>query len=104
MKKILIVGASGRIGREALAQALEDPRVGTVVALVRRDLPASIPASVRTHPKLRCERVTDADFVAWSDTRVLREHADAAGMIWLVELLFSTVLPKFLEDIQAGRG
>ena len=82
MKKILIVGASGRIGREALAQALEDPRVGTVVALVRRDLPASIPASVRTHPKLRYERVTDADFAAWPDTRVLKEHADAAGMIW----------------------
>ena len=91
--KILIIGATGRIGREALAQSLAHPRVTSVVAFVRRDLPAHIAA--RHDPdtnddgrKLRCVRVTDADFASWPDRAVLREHADAVGAIWCVGFIF----------------
>ena len=85
--KIIIIGASGRIGREALAQSLAHPRVTRVVAFVRRDLPARITAAAgeRGHAeKLRCVRVADADFAAWPDPPgLLREHAaDAVGVIW----------------------
>lgn len=44
MSKILIAGATGLVGRIALARALDDPRVTQVVALTRRPLPS--------HPKL----------------------------------------------------
>ncbi|KAI1398863.1 hypothetical protein F4819DRAFT_489123 [Hypoxylon fuscum] len=46
--KILIVGASGMIGGEALIQCLAHPRITNVVAFVRRDLPADVSG----HPKL----------------------------------------------------
>ena len=42
--RLLLVGATGLVGRHVLALALSDPRIGAVVAPVRRDLPA--------HPKL----------------------------------------------------
>ncbi|MDA8258972.1 MAG: hypothetical protein M0Z99_25615 [Betaproteobacteria bacterium] len=38
--RLLRVGATGAVGREVLAQALADPRVGEVVALTRRPPPA----------------------------------------------------------------
>jgi len=38
---LLLVGATGAVGRAVLAQALADPRVGEVVALTRRALPAA---------------------------------------------------------------
>ena len=40
MSSILLVGATGLVGRHVLAQALADPRVTRVVALTRRPLPA----------------------------------------------------------------
>ena len=81
--KIIIIGASGRIGRAALAQSLAHPRVTRVVAFVRRDLPAHMTAEDRDG-KLRCVRVADADFASWPDPPgLLREHAaDAVGVIW----------------------
>jgi uncharacterized protein YbjT (DUF2867 family) len=45
MKRVLLAGASGMVGREVLRQALADPRVGEVVAPTRRPLAAD--------PKLR---------------------------------------------------
>ncbi len=44
MKRVLLAGASGMVGREVLRQALTDPRVGEIVAPSRRPLP--------TDPKL----------------------------------------------------
>ncbi|KAI0151879.1 hypothetical protein F4776DRAFT_28 [Hypoxylon sp. NC0597] len=73
--KILIVGASGMIGGEALIQCLSHPSISTVVAFVRRE----IPADVSTHPKLECVLVKD--FAIWPEN-VLQMHADAAAMIW----------------------
>lgn len=46
---LLLVGATGLVGRAVLAQALADARVGTVVAPARRALPP--------HPKLSAPRV-----------------------------------------------
>jgi uncharacterized protein YbjT (DUF2867 family) len=40
MTSILIVGATGLVGRNVLAQALRDPRISRVVAPTRRPLPA----------------------------------------------------------------
>ncbi|KAK5625703.1 hypothetical protein RRF57_001419 [Xylaria bambusicola] len=73
--KVLVAGASGSIGGECLAQCLAHPKISTVVAFVRRDLPAD----VSSHPKLQCVKV--ADFAQWPKD-VLETHADAAGMIW----------------------
>ncbi len=42
--RLLLVGASGAVGREVLAAALADPRIRQVVAPTRRPLPA--------HPRL----------------------------------------------------
>ncbi|MCK9379828.1 MAG: NAD(P)H-binding protein [Sulfuritalea sp.] len=39
--RLLLVGASGEVGRRVLAQALGDQRVAEVVALTRRPLPAA---------------------------------------------------------------
>ena len=47
--KLLLIGATGLVGRHVLAQALADARIETVTAPVRRDLPA--------HPKLSAPRV-----------------------------------------------
>ncbi len=38
--RLLLVGATGLVGRHVLALALSDPRIDAVVAPVRRDLPA----------------------------------------------------------------
>lgn len=47
--KLMIVGASGLVGRHVLAQALSHPAVDAVVAPSRKSLPA--------HPKLEAPRV-----------------------------------------------
>ncbi len=39
--RLLLVGATGAVGRVVLTQALADPRVAQVVALTRRPLPAA---------------------------------------------------------------
>ncbi len=41
MKRVLLAGASGMVGREVLRQALADPRVGEIVAPARRPLAAN---------------------------------------------------------------
>ncbi|KAK4084896.1 hypothetical protein Purlil1_10116 [Purpureocillium lilacinum] len=73
--KVLIVGASGMIGGEALLQCLSESRISKVVAFVRRNLPAQ----VSEHPKLEC--ITIKDFAIWPEA-VLQAHAEAAAMIW----------------------
>ncbi|KAI1803736.1 hypothetical protein F4811DRAFT_315927 [Daldinia bambusicola] len=73
--KILIVGASGSIGSEVLLHCLAHPDISSVVAFVRRDLPAE----VSSHPKL--QSVIIKDFSKWPD-EVLHAHSDAVGMLW----------------------
>jgi uncharacterized protein YbjT (DUF2867 family) len=73
--KVLIVGGSGMVGGEALAQCLAHSSISRVVAFVRRGLPANRSGN----SKLSCVLVKD--FAAWPDD-VLQGHADAEGMIW----------------------
>lgn len=73
--KILIVGASGGIGGEALRQCLAHPSVSRVVAFLRRELPEE----VAQHSKL--ESVMVNDFSTWPD-ELLKPHIDAAAVIW----------------------
>jgi uncharacterized protein YbjT (DUF2867 family) len=70
--KVLFLGASGSIGSEALRQCLSHPKITSVIAFVRRPLPAN-------NPKL--QTVMISDFLKWSDD-VLLPHVDAAAMIW----------------------
>jgi uncharacterized protein YbjT (DUF2867 family) len=49
VSRLLIAGATGLVGRHALALALEDPRVTRIVAPTRRALPP--------HPKLQDSRI-----------------------------------------------
>jgi uncharacterized protein YbjT (DUF2867 family) len=49
VSRLLIAGATGLVGRHALALALEDPRVTRIVAPTRRALPP--------HPKLRNSKI-----------------------------------------------
>lgn len=65
--KLLLVGATGLVGRQVLARALADPRVTAVVAPTRQPLPA--------HPKLQAPRVDFSDLPAdvdwWSVAGVI---------------------------------
>jgi uncharacterized protein YbjT (DUF2867 family) len=49
MLQLLLIGATGLVGRHVMELALADPRIGTVVAPSRRALPE--------HPKLQSPRV-----------------------------------------------
>lgn len=69
-RHLLLAGATGVVGRQVLAQALRDPRVGSVSALARRELPA--------HPKLTTVRV---DF----------EHLDADAAWWRADAVICTL-------------
>lgn len=65
--KLLLVGATGLVGSQVLEQAIIDPRIGSVTALARRELPA--------HPKLMTllvdyERL-DADASCWRADAVI---------------------------------
>src|SRR3569623_3549743 len=40
MARVLIVGATGLVGQQVVAQALADPRVSHVVAVTRRAMPS----------------------------------------------------------------
>lgn len=73
--KVLFVGASGMIGGDVLVQCLANPRISSVVAFVRRDLPTD----VSSHPKL--QSVIIKDFASWPFD-ILQAHEDAAAMVW----------------------
>lgn len=75
--KVLITGATGSIGGEALEKCLSHPAITKVVAFSRREFPES----VASHEKL--EVVLVHDFAAW-DEEILRKHGEAKAMIWLV--------------------
>jgi putative NADH-flavin reductase len=88
--KVLITGATGTIGKEALNQALLRPEITLVVALTRRSLPSSISAN----PKLKT--IIMKDFSTW-EPNVLEEIKDADAMIWFVNYAYSRLvegLPK----------
>ncbi len=70
VKSLLLVGATGLVGRHVLERALADPRVGRVVAPARRELPA--------HSKLFAPRI---DY----------EQLDEAASWWHADALICTL-------------
>jgi uncharacterized protein YbjT (DUF2867 family) len=52
--KVLILGATGQVGRNVLQQALEDERIGQVIAPTRRALPAHSKLYNPVSDDLRC--------------------------------------------------
>ncbi len=69
-KKLLLVGASGLVGRHLLERALADPRVGAIIAPTRRGLP--------THAKLFSPSV---DY----------EHLDEDASWWCADAVICTL-------------
>ena len=69
IKRVVIVGASGMVGGYALQYLLEDPVVGGVTSIGRRNLGVS-------HPKLT--EILHADFANCSALAVTLEGQDAA--------------------------
>lgn len=73
--KIIITGATGFIGGEVLTQCLQDPAITSVVALARRELPASVTGN----PKLKV--IILEDFLSYSDS-ALQDIKGAEACIW----------------------
>ena len=73
--KVILSGATGFIGSEALRQCLKSQSTTSVVVLSRR----SLPESVTSNPKLKV--IIMNDFAAYPDT-VLEELAGAEACIW----------------------
>jgi nucleoside-diphosphate-sugar epimerase len=73
--KIIITGSTGMIGTEALLQCLQNPAITSIVALSRRDLPATISKS----PKLKV--IILQDFMVYGSD-ALEDMADAEACIW----------------------
>ncbi|KAL8354234.1 hypothetical protein RB601_003880 [Gaeumannomyces tritici] len=78
--KVLVAGATGLIGSEALLHCLDNPQVTTVVAFARRPLAKS----VQGNDKLTT--VLMEDFGDWPDDR-LETVKDADAMIWALGTL-----------------
>lgn len=73
--RVLITGATGMIGGEALLNCLASPQVTSVVAFTRRQLPKEVSAN----EKLTC--VMMEDFGEWPQDK-LESAGDADAMIW----------------------
>lgn len=82
--RLLLVGATGAVGREVLAQALADSRVGEVVALTRRPLAA---AAKLTHVVVDFEHLPEdapwwaVDAVICTLGTTLRAAGSQAGFV-----------------------
>lgn len=74
--KIILTGSTGFIGREVLEQCLQNSSITSVVALSRRELPASV---VDNNPKLKT--VIVKDFLSYPDS-VLHDIKGAEACIW----------------------
>jgi FlaA1/EpsC-like NDP-sugar epimerase len=75
--KVLITGATGTIGKEALVQCLIHPQITSVVAISRRELPAEFMA------KSKLKTILIKDFTV-SPEATLESIKDADAMIWYV--------------------
>lgn len=69
--KVILTGATGFVGREVLAQCLQNTRITTILALSRTELPPSPKlTTIRTDdfltypPPLR-DAIQDADACIW---------------------------------------
>ncbi|KAL8407722.1 hypothetical protein RB594_006529 [Gaeumannomyces avenae] len=78
--KVLVAGATGLIGSEALLHCLDNPQVTAVVAFARRPLAKSVQGSDKLTTVLM------EDFGDWPDDR-LEAVKDADAMIWALGTL-----------------
>ncbi|KAJ7725945.1 hypothetical protein B0H16DRAFT_275930 [Mycena metata] len=72
--KVIVSGATGRIGGACLARLLSNVQVTEVVVLTRRAVSAD-------SPKLRVVLLTDVEFLSYP-AHVLKELEGAVGCIW----------------------
>lgn len=73
--KIILTGCTGFIGGEVLDQCLQDSSVTSIIALSRRELPAS----ATSNSKLKAVIVND--FLNYS-AELLQDVKDADACIW----------------------
>ncbi|KAF4615627.1 hypothetical protein G7Y89_g15280 [Cudoniella acicularis] len=73
--KIILTGSTGVIGTEVLAQCIAHPAITSIIVLIRRPLPDSVPSS----PKLKV--VIQKDFLSYPPS-VLEEFVGAEACIW----------------------
>jgi uncharacterized protein YbjT (DUF2867 family) len=86
LKRVLLAGATGLVGQQALRQLLVDPQVGEVRVLVRRPLrPQDLLADADVLPGLDKLRICVADF------EHLAEHADWLAVDWVLCALGTTI-------------
>jgi dihydrodipicolinate reductase len=72
--KLLISGATGRIGAQVLEHALSDPNISFVIVLSRRPLPELVRHN-------RMEIVVLEDFTKYTD-EVVAKLSGADGCLW----------------------
>lgn len=73
--KVILTGVTGFIGREVLEQCLQNPRITSIVALSRRELPATL----AREPKLKVLIMND--FLSYPQS-ILQEFQGAEACIW----------------------
>lgn len=72
--KVILMGATGFIGREVLDQCLKNSSISAVVAVSRSDLQI-------VDPKLKISIIDDKDFLKYPDS-LLRDIKDADACMW----------------------
>lgn len=102
--KVILLGSTGFIGKEVLAQCLKNPAITSLVALSRRDLPEAA-----THSKLSV--VIVKDFKSYPDS-ALEQLKDADAAIWsigtynwdpVVELEYPEAFQQALSKVLDGK-
>lgn len=73
--KIILTGTTGFVGGEVLRQCLLSPRITSIVALVRREMPDQSDA------KLKQVIMKDDDFLSYP-TSLKKDIEGAEGCIW----------------------
>ncbi|KAF2804767.1 uncharacterized protein BDZ99DRAFT_467023 [Mytilinidion resinicola] len=87
--KILITGATGKIGRQSLLQFLQHPSITSVVSLSRRHIPSeSLPNSEKF------KNVIVKDFSNWSQ-EIMEIIKDADAMFWAMGTNDASSGPNF---------
>jgi uncharacterized protein YbjT (DUF2867 family) len=73
--KVIVTGATGFVGREAVAQCIADPTISEVIVLTRREIDASVSHS----PKVQV--IFHHDFETYPQG-LIEQLRRAKGCIW----------------------
>ncbi|CBF78288.1 putative nucleoside-diphosphate-sugar epimerase [Aspergillus nidulans FGSC A4] len=77
--RVILTGVTGQIGQELLTQCLANPSITSIIALTRRDLST-------THPKLRTYKMTESDFISYSNPDLVQDLRSASACLWTIGL------------------